>query len=304
MTAAERQQLADLAASAGGDLRFEVPLAELTTWKIGGPAEAVYWPRTRAGLVAAAALARRSGWPLRVMGNGSNLLCPDQGVRGLVLNLTNSLAEVRIDGTAVVAEAGAFLPKLARETGGRGLLGLEGVVGVPGTVGGGCVMNAGVPSGVVGDVLSWVEVLTEQGEERRLGRDELALGHRESRLQHEPWLVLAARFELTPGDAEAALARMAEHMAYRKRTQPLSEATCGSVFRRPPDDYPGRLIEVAGGKGLRRGGAVVCELHANWIVNEGGASAADVRALMADLRERVRRQCGVELVPEVVVWEP
>ncbi len=304
MTAAERDRLTELAEDLGGRVAFEQPLSELTTWHIGGPAEAVLFPVRRECLLAAFELARRSDWPWRVMGNGSNLLCPDQGVRGLVLNLTNALAATEFDGLTLRAEGGAFLPRLAREAAARGLAGLECVIGVPGTVGGGCVMNAGVPDGTLGDVLVEIEVLTAAGEVRTMVPDDLALGHRESRLQHEPAVVLAATLRLRADEPAEIEARMASHMAHRKRTQPLGEATCGSVFRRPEGDYPGRLIEAAGGKGLRCGQAEVSSLHANWIVNRGGATADDVRRLMDEVQARVKALSGIELVPEVIVWSP
>lgn len=303
MTAAERRRLSELADALGGEVSFERPLAELTTWRVGGPAEAVFAPAGRAALSAAVALAEAEGWRCRVIGNGSNLLCPDDGVRGLVLHLAGALTGVRFEGPEIEVEAGAFLPKLARQAGARGLSGLEGLVGVPGTIGGGCVMNAGVPSGTLGDVLVEVEVLRPGGAVERWTVEELALGHRESRLQHEPGIVLSARLRLAPGDPAEIAARMDEHMAYRRRTQPLTLPTCGSVFRRPAEGYPGQLLEEAGCKGLRRGDAEVSSLHANWIVNLGGARAEDIRWLMDEMRRRVRERTGIELVPEVIVWE-
>ncbi|MCC7491309.1 MAG: UDP-N-acetylmuramate dehydrogenase [Fimbriimonadaceae bacterium] len=297
-------RLADLAARDGSSLSAEQPLAELTTWRIGGPAQWVLRPRSRATLVAAVALARAAGQRVWVMGNGSNLLCPDAGVRGLVLNLTGALAGVQISGDQVIAEAGAFLPKLARDTLAVGLRGLECVGGVPGTIGGGVVLNAGIPEATLGQVVERVDLLDEQGETFTLPAAELHFAHRSSLLQQRPWLVLAATLRLQPGDRAAGEAKLAEHLAYRRRTQPLKEATCGSVFRRPPGDFPGRVIEICGGKGLRVGGAEVSSLHANWIVNRGGATAADVQALIAELQRRARAQCGIELVPEVIVWEP
>lgn len=303
MTPVDRARLSDLVTRQGGRIVFEQPLAELTTWAIGGPAEAVVYPTTRETLREVVALAAAEGWLWRVMGNGSNLLCPDEGVRGLVLNLTNSLAGIEWREPELQAEGGVFLPKLAREAASRGLAGLECVVGVPGTVGGGCVMNAGVPDGTLGDVLVEVELLLPDGTVETRPAEALGLGHRESRLQREQAVVLAARLRLRPDDPTAIAARMDHHMAHRRRTQPLHEKTCGSVFRRPAEDYPGRLIELAGCKGLRVGDAEVSALHANWIENRGGATAADVRRLMAEIVARVERQFGVTLVPEVIVWE-
>jgi UDP-N-acetylmuramate dehydrogenase len=317
MTPAERHALEQLAGDLGATVRFDQPLAELTTWRIGGPADVVLAPRTRAALLAAVAWCRGAGVPCRALGNGSNLLAPDEGVRGVVLHLANNLAAARFgeDGE-LWAEAGCFLPKLARDAATLGRGGLECVVGVPGTVGGACVTNAGIPSGTIGDVLVDVDVLTADGQVRTLARGDLALGHRTSRLREEDWIVLGARLALPADDPEAIKGRLAEHLEYRRRTQPLNQATCGSVFRHIKGTEPffaakkgsvpfiGALLEAAGCKGLRRGAAEVSALHANWIVNLGGASAADVRALMADMQARVRAHCGAELTAEVVVWEP
>lgn len=302
MTPADRREFAALAAASGGRARFDEPLALHTTWRIGGPAEVMLFPTCRRTIVEALAYADLAEWPVRVMGNGSNLLCPDEGVPGLVINLTNSLAAWSREGDVLTAEAGCFLPKLARQAANAGLSGLECVVGVPGTVGGGCVMNAGIPSGTISDVLLDLDLLTLDGRVSTRTPDTLGFGHRQSALQTEAAIVLEARFRLTPDDPAAITARLDEHLAYRKRTQPLSEATCGSVFRRPEGAFPGQVIEQAGCKGLRVGGAEVSRQHANWIINRGQATAADVRELIATIRERVLRHSGIELTLEVVDW--
>lgn len=302
MTAAERRELLELVEDLGGWLTFDQPLAEFTTWRIGGPAEALYQPLEPVPLIAVVDWARDHGQPLHILGNGSNLLCPDEGVPGVVVHLANHLAAFEFEGTTIRAEAGVFLPKLAREAASRGLSGLECVVGVPGTVGGGCVLNAGVPSGTLGEVLVAVEVLTSAGEVKTVPQAELELGHRTSRLQRDSSLVLSASLSLRPGAPAAIEAQMVEHMAYRRRTQPLSQPSCGSVFRRPVEGHPGKFIEDAGCKGLQRGQAQVSALHANWIVNLGGATAGDVRWLMDEIQRRVHEQFGVELVPEVMAW--
>lgn len=302
MTAAERRDLSELAADLGAEARFGQPLAELTTWRIGGPAEALVCPHTRAALQAVTAWTRAAGCPLRVLGNGSNLLAPDEGVAGVVLHLANHLAGHDFDRDELWAEAGCFLPKLARQAAELGRTGLECLVGVPGTIGGACVTNAGIPSGTIGDALLEVEALGPDGNVVTLPKAALALGHRDSRLRHEPWTVLAARLALGRDEPAAILARLAAHLAYRRATQPLNQPSCGSVFRRPAQGFPGAILEAAGCKGLTRGAAQVSELHANWIVNLGGATAADVRALMAEMQARARAGAGVELTPEVVIW--
>ena len=302
MTAVERAALDELAGDLGGRIAFDEPLAAHTTWKIGGPAEAMLFPTTRQTLVEAVAFAHLSGWPVRVMGNGSNLLCPDEGVDGLVVNLTNTLADQAFDGDLLTAEAGCFLPKLARQAAQAGYAGLECVVGVPGTVGGGCVMNAGIPAGTLSDILVDLDWLAPDGALQTRPAASLGFGHRESVLQHEQGIVLAARLRLQPDEPASILARLDEHLAYRRQTQPLSEATCGSVFRRPEGAFPGQVIESAGCKGLRVGDAEVSQQHANWILNRGHATAADVRNLIETIRERVRQHTGLELVLEVIDW--
>ncbi len=302
MTQAERAELAALAGDLGADLRFDRPLAELTTWHIGGPADAVVQPHTRNALCAVVGWCRAGGWPCRLLGNGSNLLAPDNGVDGVVLHLANQMTQTTWDGTRLEADAGCFLPKLAREAADRGLSGLECVVGVPGTVGGGCVTNAGIPSGTLSDTLVDADLLLPDGEVRRAAAPDMAFGHRQSVLRREPWLALGARFELRPDEPEAIRARLTEHLAYRRRTQPLNLPSCGSVFRRPAEGFPGALIEAAGGKGLRLGDAQVSELHANWIVNLGSATAAEVRALIDQVSALVLAHSGVELVLEVEIW--
>lgn len=293
-----------LVAALGDDcrVRFDVPLAELTTWRIGGPAEVVVEPEQVETIIRLRRLAAAEGWPLRVLGNGSNVLAPDGAVSGIVLRLAGALNRVDYEGDLVRAEAGAFLPKLARDAAARGLTGLECVVGVPGTVGGGVVMNAGVPEGTLGQVVRWAEVLRPDGRIDRLTAADLAFAHRDSRLQHEPGLVLRAELRLGEGDPAAITETMDRHMAHRRATQPLNLPSAGSVFRRPPGAHPGALLEEAGCKGLRRGGAEVSELHANWIVNRGGATAAEVRWLIIEMRRRVREQSGVELHLEVEIW--
>jgi len=302
MTSAERRALSELAAELGGRVAFDEPLAAHTTWKIGGPAEVMLFPTSARTVVEFLAYANQEGWPVRVMGNGSNLLCPDPGVRGLVINLTNSLAEHHFEGEVLLAEGGCFLPKLARQAATAGFAGLECVVGVPGTVGGGCVMNAGIPSGTMSDTLIDLDWLALDGTETRRENATLGFGHRDSVLQTESGIVLRARFRLTRDEPAAILARLDEHLAYRRKTQPLSEATCGSVFRRPGGAFPGQVIEEAGCKGLRIGDAEVSQQHANWIINRGRATAADVRNLIATIRERVRKHHGIELVLEVIDW--
>lgn len=301
---ADRANLIEDCERCGGRVLVEVPLARLTTWQIGGPAELVVEPHSAETLARVASLARRRGYPLRLLGNGSNVLAPDSGVRGIVVRLAGGLANVTFEGTRVTAEAGAFLPKLARDAAARGLAGLECVVGVPGTIGGGVVMNAGVPGATLGERVVGVDLqsLTESSRRCRAHAD-CRFGHRTSVFRETREVIQQVTLELVPDDPAAITARMDQHLAHRRATQPLNLPSAGSVFRRPADDTPpGKLLEEAGCKSLRRGGAAVSDLHANWIVNLGGATADDVRGLIATMRERVLDRCRVELELEVIVW--
>ena len=305
MIGAWRTQLADLSVRVGGSVAFDVSLAALTTLRVGGPAEAVFRPDTRDGLAAAVAWARSVGCPLHVLGAGSNLIAPDAGVAGLVVHTARHPAEFGFSDDELTADAGCLMPRLAQVAAQRGLAGLHTLAGVPGTLGGGCVTNAGIPAGCLGDVLTSVEALDPSGRPVTLDRDDLDLGHRTSRFRTEPgWTVLAVRCVLQPADPRALAEEIAQHLAYRRRTQPLSLPSCGSVFRRTAGaDPPGALIERAGCKGWRCGGAVVSLLHANWIVNEGSATSSDVRELMGRVQAQVRATSGVVLEPEVLIWD-
>lgn len=301
----DRAHLIEDCQRCGGRALAEVPLARLTTWHIGGPAEMVIEPHSAETLRRVLLLAARRGYPLRLLGNGSNVLAPDSGVRGIVVKLAGGYAQVEFQGHHVRAEAGAFLPKLARDAAARGLAGLECVVGVPGTVGGGVVMNAGVPGATLGERVTRVEARPLGLEQlETFDRDACRFRHRGSRFCDSQMVIWSVELELEPDDPAAIAARMDEHMAHRRATQPLYLPSAGSVFKRPADGTPpGRLLEEAGCKGLRRGGAAVSELHANWIVNLGGATADDVRGLIDTMRQRVLDHCGVALELEVVVWQ-
>ena len=284
-------------------LRPGVPLQEFTTWRVGGPAEWFAEPADGAQLAALARWARERELPLRVIGAGSNLLIADRGLPGLTLCIRR-LQGSRVDGESgvVETEAGEPIPTLARKVARAGLHGLEWAVGIPGTVGGAAVMNAGAQGGCTAEWLDSVLVLdpSGSGESLRLRATDLDFDYRHSRLQQEPLLVLSARFLLEPGhDPAAVTARTSANLHSRTSTQPYQQPSCGSVFRNPEPEKAGRLVESLGLKGTRIGGAEVSPLHANFIVNTGGATAADIDALINLVQQRVRESTGIDLHPEV-----
>jgi UDP-N-acetylmuramate dehydrogenase len=284
-------------------LRQAIRLQPYTTWKVGGPAEWFGEPASDEELVAMAAWAWRKGLALRCIGAGSNLLIADSGLEGLTL-CNRRLQGSRLEAGSgwVEAAAGEPIPTLARKAARAGLSGLEWAVGIPGTVGGAAVMNAGAQGGCTAERLHSVRVLDPARPEQpfELEAPELEFAYRHSRLQQEPLIVLAARFRLEPGHDPAAVSeRTSTNLHSRTSTQPYQQPSCGSVFRNPEPQKAGRLIEELGLKGLRSGAAEVSTLHANFIVNTGDASAADIDALIREVQRRVLDNHGIPLHPEV-----
>lgn len=284
-------------------LRRGVGLADYTTWKVGGPAEWFAEPGNEDALIALAAWARTQGMPFRCIGAGSNLLIADSGLEGLTL-CNRRLQGSRLDSTEgwVETVAGEPIPTLARKAARAGLAGLEWAVGIPGTVGGAAVMNAGAQGGCTAEWLDSVMVIDPARPEApfRLMARELDFAYRHSRLQQEPLLVLSARFRLKPGQNPSEVtARTSANLHSRTSTQPYQQPSCGSVFRNPEPQKAGRLIEALGLKGLSIGGAQVSPVHANFIVNTGDALAAEIDSLIVQVQERVWQAHAIALHPEV-----
>jgi UDP-N-acetylmuramate dehydrogenase len=280
--------------------KFDEPLKRYTAWKIGGPADALLEPKGTAELIEAVKKAREDHIPVTVLGGGTNVLVRDGGIRGLTIRLAKSLTNVEIEGERVSAEAGVLYPVLANATAGRGLGGLEFATGIPGTVGGAVYMNAGAYDGETREALDWAEVYRD-GEVVRMSNADLDLSYRHSILHEYPdWVVVRAGYTLAPGDPEELKARIREFRTQRMNGSP-NRPSCGSTFKRPPGDFPGRIIEAAGLKGTRVGQIEVSPVHANYFVNLGGGTAEDALALMDLVREKVRERLGVELEPEVRV---
>ena len=276
------------------------PMSRHTTFRVGGPADVMFLPESEEQVVQALSLAREAQVPVIIIGNGSNLVVRDGGIRGLVIALGEGMAAiVRVEHT-VSALAGASLARVSAYAQASGLSGLEFASGIPGTLGGGCAMNAGAYGGQLSDVLIDARVLLN-GELRTLTAEAMQMGYRTSLPLREGGVVLSARFALTPDDPEAIAARMRELNARRRDKQPLDRPSAGSTFKRPEGYFAGALIEQAGLKGRRVGGAQVSEKHAGFIVNVGDATAADILTLIGVVQDEVEARFGVRLETEVRV---
>lgn len=288
-----------LRAACGDRLRTRFPLAPLTTFRIGGPAALFLEPESEADLVAVSEAVRESGLPVAILGKGSNLLVADAGFDGLVLRLGRSYRWSARDGGRLTAGGSMPLPALAGVALSHGLTGLEFGVAIPASLGGAVTMNAGAHGGELGDVLESVDAFgLSEGVARRLPVSETGLSYRRSGFAPNT-VVVGATVRLAGGEPAEIRARMDEAREWRRRTQPLAEPNCGSVFTNPPGDHAARLIEEAGAKGRRVGGASVSTKHANFIVASEGATAADVVALIGQVQDIVAERSGVRLEPEV-----
>ena len=283
-----------------GRMRSDVPLARYTAARLGGPADWLYSARDSSEeLVAALGHAREREIPFRALGGGANVLIADEGLRGLVL--INRVQQVAFGDAWLRASAGSGLMALARQCQARGLAGLEWAVSVPGTLGGAVINNAGAHGGDMAGMLLEATLLEADGSLKTLSAADLAYAYRNSclkRRKSRDWLVLEATLALRPDDPARIATRMAAFNVARKRSQPPG-ASLGSIFRNPPGDFAGRLIEASGLKGLRCGAAQVSTLHANFFINPGRASADDYRRLVTRVQEVVLREQGVRLEPEI-----
>lgn len=285
-----------------GRIEHRYPLQKLNTWRIGGLAETVCWPESEEELREIWFKCQEQGIPFRLFGRGSNVLFPDEGLSGVTV-ISTGLAQSVWDSEWVTVGAGYSLARLSQEAADRGLTGLEFARGIPGTVGGAVVMNAGAHGGSIRDILEEVKILAPEGEVQRLAKEDIQFGYRECSLRDQA-IVLEGVFHLKPGDPDVIQATMSENLARRKAAQPLELPNAGSVFRNPPGGSAGRLIEEAGWKGKRLGGAQVSSKHANFIVNQGNATARDVLALIREIQKDVHHQFGVELKTEVRYISP
>jgi UDP-N-acetylmuramate dehydrogenase len=290
-------------------VRFTEPLSRHTSFRIGGPADAWVEVSAAADIGAVQRAARDAGVPVSVLGIGTNVLVSDRGMRGVVLKLGRALGrfEWRTEGDAVHVRTGAAAPfkKLVMDAASRNLTGLEFAEGIPGSIGGGLLMNAGAFGGEIGNVVTGIIGVDAEGTEQYLPRSALRFGYR--RFDLPPALIVThVDFALAPGDPAAIRATMANAKRKRDAKQPLGWPNAGSIFKNPPGEYAGRLIEAAGLKGRRVGGAMISEQHANFIVNVGAATAADVKQLMDEVSETIWQARGIRLTPEIKLigdWE-
>lgn len=278
-------------------IKADEPLARHCTWAIGGPADVFIELRSLEELKKIQAFCRSEQAPIFILGWGSNVLFPDEGLRGVVVQLRGDFERIEFDGTHVYAGAGVHLPKLAKRCAEKSLSGTEALAGVPGTVGGALMTNAGTPRGSIGDVVEWVEVLESDGSVRRIHRAEIDLKYRHSNLEGK-WVV-GASLSLSPSQNGEVLNRIKEELQTREHTQPLGTKNVGSVFKNPSNDYAARLIEASGLKGFELGRVRFSPKHANFIENMGGASAQEALALIALAKQTVREKFNVELELEV-----
>lgn len=281
-------------------LARDVPLAEYTTFGIGGPVDYFLTPSDSGEFARAYAAALRSKLPVYVLGGGSNVLIRDNGIRGVVIRMPKASPDLSsIRGQTVIVDAGLHLGALVRATARVGLAGLEVLVGVPGTVGGALRVNAGGRYGSIGDRVSLVWLVDEMGRVMARRARDIQWGYRQTSIT-EP--ITAVEFHLEREPAAAIERRMGEILGEKRSTQPMDYPSAGCFFKNPPGRAAGRLIDESGLKGLSRGGACVSEKHANFIVNKGGATASDVLALAEEVRARVRDRFDTELEPEVRCW--
>jgi len=285
-----------------GRARTEEPLERHNTFRIGGPAEFYVAPRTVAEAAAVLQLAAAHHIPVRVLGNGSNLLIPDAGVRGLVLHVTRPIGGIERRDDSLHAGAGVPLIQLMQFAARNGLSGLEWACGIPGTVGGALLTNAGTPAGQMGDSTIAIDIVEPDGTIRTLGPEEFAFEYRKSSLRGSGRIAVGCTVALQPGDTEEILQTIKTYNERRLLTQPVGTRNSGCIFKNHPQHRVGQAVEQAGLKGRRVGNASVSTVHGNFIINEGGARASDVLELIAAIKESLRRELGVELQEEVEIW--
>ena len=275
------------------------PMSAHTTFRIGGPADMFVSVRSISEVRELIKAAKETMTPFMVIGNGSNMLVSDKGIRGLVIHIGKDLSDISVSGNIITAQAGALMSKVASEALRAELTGFETLSGIPGSLGGGPFMNAGAYGGEIKNVVKSVTYIDESGEIYTVSNEECKFSYRHSIFCDGGKYILSAELELKKGDPSEIKAAMDDYNNRRKEKQPLSMPSAGSTFKRPEGYFAGRLIEDCGLKGYRVGGAMISDLHAGFVVNTGNATASDVMTLIDDVRDMVRKKFGVELEPEV-----
>ena len=293
--------LSALKAKQPGQVLVQEPMSQHTSFHIGGPADILVIPSSVQGLLQVLELARTWQVPVTVIGNGTNLLVRDKGIRGLIIKLGNAIKEWQVESSRITFSSGLSLAMAAHVALDAGLTGMEFAAGIPGSVGGAIYMNAGAYGGEMKNIVTEVTVLDRQGQTRIIPAEEMCFGYRSSAIQGTENLILAATVQLQPGDPEKITAKMADLAARRRDKQPLELPSAGSTFKRPAGNFAGTLIDKAGLKGFSVGDAQVSVKHAGFIVNTGHASCADVLQLITAVQEKVFASAGIHLEPEVLI---
>ena len=282
------------------NIHFEEPMASHTTFRVGGPAECFIEIENAEQLQKVQRYLYQVEYPFTVVGNGSNLLVSDNGYRGIVLQIGDKMSGISVERNVIVAGAGASMAQVSAAAWKHGLTGLEFASGIPGTVGGGVVMNAGAYGGELAQVVTYVQVLSKDSEFMTLDNDTMEFGYRKSTIRKQPFIVTEVTFELKPGDPKEIKVKMDELAAKRREKQPLEYPSAGSTFKRPEGHFAGELIMNAGLRGFQLGGARVSDKHCGFVINTGNASAADIMDVIWEVQRRVKDRFEVDLEPEVV----
>ncbi|MBQ7919429.1 MAG: UDP-N-acetylmuramate dehydrogenase [Lachnospiraceae bacterium] len=276
------------------------PMKNHTTFRIGGEADAMVRISDKNELSKVLRYLSQVEIPYYIIGNGSNLLVADEGYRGVIIEIADKMNEVRVEGSCLVCQAGALMSKIARIAYENGLTGLEFAAGIPGTIGGGTVMNAGAYGGELKHVVTQVTVVNKEGEELIFTNEDMEFGYRTSLIKKYPYIVTEVKLQLEEGDKSVIKETMDDLAARRRDKQPLEYPSAGSTFKRPEGYFAGALIQDAGLKGYTVGGAQVSEKHSGFVINKCGATSADVRNLMAHVQKTVKEKFDVTLEPEVI----
>lgn len=283
------------------NIALDEPMSKHTTFRIGGNADCLLQIESAEQLSKVKNYLGKLEMPYFVLGNGSNLLVSDEGYRGVILAVAEKMSDVTVEGNTIIAQAGAPMSKIARVALENGLTGFEFASGIPGTIGGGVVMNAGAYDGELKQVVTYVKVVDAEGNVLELDNEDMEFGYRTSAIKHSDFTAVEVGICLQPGEKEAIKARMDELSSKRREKQPLEFPSAGSTFKRPEGHFAGALIMNADLRGFQIGGAQVSEKHCGFVINKGGATAADVEAVIAHVQEKVKEQFGVDLEPEVIV---
>jgi len=281
------------------NIKIDQPMALHTSFKVGGPADIFIETDNVQELMNVLKKIKEAGISLFVLGKGTNLLVSDKGIRGAVIKIGEKMSSIEIDGDSVIAEAGCSLSVLGRTAARSSLTGIEFACGIPGTLGGGLAMNAGAYNGELKDFVEWVEVLNENLEIQRLTKNEMDFGYRHSCLEEKGFIAIRAKLKLSIGKQDEIDFNMKDFAERRRTKQPLDMPSAGSTFRRPEGNYAGKLVEEAGLRGFRIGGASVSELHAGFVVTNGDSNASEIYELIRYIQKTVLDNSGILLKPEV-----